>query len=299
MTIDPLTLFLRLLVAVERKPEDEITNYFNYELRPYPMSLFKDGKTRPSNKSKLKTFLMKDTKQIDASPETTEIFDGGALLWCCNWKKYALFEYIFEKYSRFLSYHNFDIVVFDGYAPSTKDATHRKRAGAVCERVEIQNENPCTADRTTFFSNYKNKENFVETFAEKLRAGRFNVVQCPMDANTKTVKTALTVAQDSSVTVFSDYTDIITLLVYHVIISVGFQHIYLTNATGKKEQQRRECYSVTEVLNGQNRHVIKYLLFSHAFSGCKTISAIDNFGKTSNFKKLQDSKGLTDIAEPY
>ena len=37
--IDPLTLFLRLLVVVERKPENEIANYFNYELTPYPMSL--------------------------------------------------------------------------------------------------------------------------------------------------------------------------------------------------------------------------------------------------------------------
>ena len=164
-----------------------------------------------------------------------EIFDGGALLWCWNWEYYALFKNIFEKGSRFLSYHNFDIVVFDGHAPSTKDASHRKRAGGVCERQEIQNEKPCTADRTSFFSNYKNKENFVETFAEKLRADGFNVVQCPIDANTKTIKTALIVAQDSSVTVFSDYTDIITLLVYHVIISVGFQNIYLTNATGKKE----------------------------------------------------------------
>ena len=30
-TIDPLTLFLHLLVVVERKPENEIANYFNFE----------------------------------------------------------------------------------------------------------------------------------------------------------------------------------------------------------------------------------------------------------------------------
>ena len=31
ITIDPLTLFLRLVVLVERKPDNEIVNYFRYE----------------------------------------------------------------------------------------------------------------------------------------------------------------------------------------------------------------------------------------------------------------------------
>ena len=43
VTTDPLTLFLLLLVAIEREPENERANYFNYELIPFPMSLFKDG----------------------------------------------------------------------------------------------------------------------------------------------------------------------------------------------------------------------------------------------------------------
>ena len=41
--IDPLTLFLRLDLVVERKPEKEMENYFSYELTQYPTSLFKDG----------------------------------------------------------------------------------------------------------------------------------------------------------------------------------------------------------------------------------------------------------------
>lgn len=54
VTIDPLTLFLRLMVILERKPEREIVDYFNYELTPYPMLLFKDGVMRPAKKAKLK-----------------------------------------------------------------------------------------------------------------------------------------------------------------------------------------------------------------------------------------------------
>ena len=86
VTIDPLTLFLRLLVVVERKLENEIANYFNYELTPYPMSLFKDGKMCSTKKSALKTFLLKNVKEADRT-ESTRIIDGGANLWCCEWKK--------------------------------------------------------------------------------------------------------------------------------------------------------------------------------------------------------------------
>ena len=44
VSIDPLTLFLRLALAIERKPETEIDSYFYYELTPYPTSLFAGGK---------------------------------------------------------------------------------------------------------------------------------------------------------------------------------------------------------------------------------------------------------------
>ena len=56
----------------------------------------------------------------------------------------------------FLSYHSVDIIVFDGYAPLTKDAIHLYRSGTFSEIVEIKNSNPCTTDRYAFFSNYIN-----------------------------------------------------------------------------------------------------------------------------------------------
>ena len=86
MTIDPLTLFLQLLVAVERKSENEIADYFNYELTPYPMSIFKNGKMCSTKKSALKTFLLKNVKEADPTKSTRIVIDGGALLQCCDWK---------------------------------------------------------------------------------------------------------------------------------------------------------------------------------------------------------------------
>ena len=59
VTVDPLTLFLRLIVAVERMPENKIDDYFSYELSPYPMSLFNGGIMRSGTKANLKAFLLK------------------------------------------------------------------------------------------------------------------------------------------------------------------------------------------------------------------------------------------------
>ena len=37
VSIDPLILFFRLIVVVDRMPESEIEDYFSYELSPYPI----------------------------------------------------------------------------------------------------------------------------------------------------------------------------------------------------------------------------------------------------------------------
>lgn len=92
VTIDPLTLFLRLVVVVERKLEDEIG--------PYPMSLFEDGITRSARRAKLKSLLLQDVPKIDQAGSKS-IADGGALLWCCDWKRNKRCENIFKKYVNF------------------------------------------------------------------------------------------------------------------------------------------------------------------------------------------------------
>ena len=84
--------------------------------------------------------MLKNVKEIDPT-ESKRIIDGGVHLWCCDWKRNETFEKICEKYSNFFSYGSVDIIVFDGYAPSTKDATHRNRSGTFSETVEIKNNN--------------------------------------------------------------------------------------------------------------------------------------------------------------
>ena len=295
VSVDPLTLFLRLIVLVERKPEKEIIEYFNYELSPYPMSLFKDGVMRTAAKSALKPFLRNGISPVEV-PETVRVVDGGALLWCCDWKKDETFDVIFERYASFLKKLMVNTIVFDGYDLSTKDSTHQKRAGNISQDVDIKEENPCPANRKDFLGNYHNKQTFVKHLAKYLQCN-FKVIECPSDADTSIVKEALTMAKNSSVTVLSDDTDVLCLLIHHVAKDPSLKGIFLADMTRKKGQQR-EYYKISEITN-KCTQFSQYLLFAHAFTGCDTTSAIHNFGKTAIFNKVKDSTTLKSIIHKF
>lgn len=195
---------MRLIVIVEKEPDDEIANYFQYELSPYPMSLFKDGIMRDPAKSKLKSHLLQNVEKVQSPLGTKSVVDGGALLWCCNWKFNESFADILKRYVTFLSSLKVDIVVFDGYCVSTKDSTHNKREKS-SNTIEIHENNLCPADRTSFLSNHTNKASFVEWLASNLKEAGFVIFLCPADADTTIVKVAI--EQNESVNVYADDTD--------------------------------------------------------------------------------------------
>eukprot|EP00794_Sanderia_malayensis_P008462 gene8462-9369_t len=252
------------------------------------MSMFKDGIMRSAQKSNLKNFSMEGVSPIDVS-HTVRIADGGALLWCCDWKKDETFEIIFQRYSQFLTHLGIDTIVFDRYSLSTKDATHQKRAGKMSQTVEIRNDNSCPSNQ--------NKETFVKALSKKLETN-FKVLECPSDADTSIVKEALTAARNAPVTVFSDDTDVLCLLVHHVAKNPTPHDIFLTNMTRKKNKQR-EFYAVKDVIEKFDDDIVDCLLFAHAFTGCDTTSAIHMFGKTVIFRKLQTSALLKSIAANF
>ena len=129
-------------------PENKIDDYFSYELSPYPMSLFNGSIMRSGTKANLKAFLLKEVPPSKPLPGTfTTIADGGAFMWCCNWKKNDLFGDIFQKYVDTAKHFRIDIAVFDGYDASTKDSTRQKRSGKMLQVVEISDTNPCPSDR--------------------------------------------------------------------------------------------------------------------------------------------------------
>ena len=173
----------------------------------------------------------------------------------------------------------------------------QKRAGIMSQNLDIRSDNSCPANWTSFFGNYQNKENFVKALARYLM-DKFKVIERPSDADTTIVKEALMFAKESAVTIFSDDTDILCLLVHHVATDPLLHNILLTNMTRKKGKPR-EYYSISDVLRKPENVLHDVSLFAHAFTGCDTTSAVHMLDKTTILKKILDSPALKLIALQY
>ena len=138
---------------------------FQYELAPFPMSLFKNNQLRDGNKHKLKELLLKDVSPVSSSTiikSRKTVVDGGALLWAVDCRKGEQYESIFSKYLSKCKAVKADVVVFDGYESSTKSQAQCKRSMKTVQKMVIQKEKThCPCDRSTFMSNYENKASFI------------------------------------------------------------------------------------------------------------------------------------------
>ena len=249
------------------------------------------------NKATLKNHILQPVTPREASGGTV-VADGGALLWCCNWKRNEMFSRIFQKYIVKCQYLRINVVVFDRYASSTKDATHKSRSAKVSQVVQIHDDNLCPCDRTEFLSSYVNKKSFIDCLGKKSEENGFQVVYCPGNADTTIIKTALNVV-DRPVTILADDTDILCLLLYHVYFHNDCQDIFLKTMRTLKDTQERISYSINDIIEACNKVHIKYILFAHTFTGCDTTSIIHKFGKTSILSKLKNSCELQQIADQF
>ena len=161
--------------------------------------------------------------------------------------------------------------------------------------VDICDDNPCPLDQELFFANYSNKEKFISELARKLESESVNVVMCSRDAGTTIIKVALQI-KDASALVFTDDTDNLCLLIHHVDTSQKQNNIYIKNMTKKKESNERVCYKLHDAIDNLDPLIIKFILFTHAFAGCDTTSAIHYFGKQAIFPKLEAYNKLQQIA---
>ena len=98
--VDPMILFSRLLVIVER--EDNMLKYFKYELTPEPTSLFDNGAIRKATKSSTK-FITQDVEEILLTGLPKFVLDGGALLHKVKWFPGSDIQNILNQYSKYIS----------------------------------------------------------------------------------------------------------------------------------------------------------------------------------------------------
>ena len=321
--INPLALFLRLITVIERQPQIDIKSYFEYELTPFPMSMFKDGLMRTAAKHKLKDFLLTNVSPSEVEHEPSQTFtvmDGGSLLWLCNWRKGELYSQICQKYVDKCRNLHVDAVVFDGYVQSTKNQTRLKRGKTTLGSVEINNDIRSVSDRDTFLTNYSNKERFVKFLTPELVKAGVKVVQAPSDADTTIVRTALdhsTYKKNANkVVVMAEDTDILCLLLHHYQDLETPVDMFIKNVTCKSSSKStskkavvcqtsaraspaRPEYRIKDVLENTDEWVKEFVLFAHAYLGCDTTSAIYNLGKISIFEKLKKSQSLRNCARKF
>ena len=131
--VNPTLLFNRLAAIVGR--EEDVARFFEHELTPYPMSLFKDGLMRKPDKASMKHIIL--SQGFNVVTCLVKIIDGGALLHKVQWSSNLLYRELATHYvTSVRRRYGKCCVFFDGYKESTtKDHEHTRRSARVSTQI--------------------------------------------------------------------------------------------------------------------------------------------------------------------
>lgn len=299
--IENSTLFWRLTTLVER--EGNSASYFEFELTATPTSLFTDRYMRKSAKAALAHALTKGIQYLPATSRGRFVLDGGCLLHRMSWPKKCTWRTILGLYSQYIQRHygNCCVVVFDGYAsgPSTKDHEHLRRGlYSSAPDIQISADMPVYENQHSFLSNSKNVHNLIAALEEELVCHGHTVHKADSDADTLIVSSVLELSSDGTqVTVVSDDTDILVLLVYHVTDEMG--QVYMQNVAKGRTQTNPTVHNIQQLRHHVGPHITRHILFIHAMSGCDTTSSPFKQGKVKVLKCIAKSSVARDSAEIF
>jgi hypothetical protein len=294
--INPTVLFTRL--AAIAQSEENVEQYFEYELTTNPMSLFKNGMMRKADKPSLRKVLLKDGDRCsvaDFDKSSIFVVDGGALLHRVRWSKGLKFKDIQHAYVRYVRRHyGSAFIVFDGYGTATtKGSEHaRRQEGKTSQTVVINEENEVPYAQDVFLSSESNKIQLINLISNYLTEDGQRVHICEGDADTKIVSTALELAEErndhDSVVVVADDTDVAVMLLYHWTNQLG--DIFFLQEKDKKVWNIKAACRNLELIKDD-------LLFIHAWSGCDTTSSTFGKGKASFLNQVKKSDKLRLISK--
>jgi len=255
--IDPSVLCSRLVAIALR--EDNVSQYFEYELAVEPTATFKQGLMRPADKPKMREAFIGKTKQ--STPVGIDVLDGGDILHTVRWSQNTSYDDILKKYVVYIRKHyGTCYVVFDGYdEPSTKDHEHIRRSAGCKTSANITIIITHTAhnNQEAFLNNSNNKSQFISLLCEYLMRDNQHVHRSTGDADTLVISVSLQLARD------------------------GFQNT---------------VHGIRDCLDNISPELKAFLLFMDAFTGCDTNSSIFNKGKQSIVKLMAKSLELQQCA---
>ena len=118
---------------------------------------------------------------------------------------------------------------------------------------------------------------------------------CDGDADGTIVQTAVACAATNPTTVIGEDTDLLVLLCFHV--SPASRRIYFRSDI--RSNKKKRVWDIKQVQQALGQQMCRFLLFSHAITGCDTTSRMFGVGKNVPLKKLKRSNSLSHAAEVF
>ncbi|XP_043503861.1 uncharacterized protein LOC122525249 [Polistes fuscatus] len=289
--VDSSILFKRISILFHGD-EVQTRKAFEFELSPYPLSLFDEfGLMRKTSKSELYKIFKPYVIQGQTSIRNMDfVIDGGFLLHMF-WPHGASFKVICELYHSHIinNYGKNPSIVFDGnsilfqYTGIKSYERYRRRQRNVAPDIEFNESTLISLSQKRFLSNVKNKMKLVQMVSEYLRNHGINVKVAQEDADALITRTAIELRQNTGreVAVVGNDTDLLVLLIG--LSDTSPLYFYKISPGGKKN---------TLYYTEDHAHLKPYILFAHAFAGCDTTSAMYGKGKKSIVSILQKNKHL-------
>ncbi|KAJ8389494.1 hypothetical protein AAFF_G00120320 [Aldrovandia affinis] len=191
--MDPQLLFQRLTIAA--KASQDLASVFKYELCSHPSALFDISLLL---RQPQKPVLADAIWALHTPGHVQYVLDGGALVQRIPWTRGSTYKDICKLYSEYVTRkYGEAVVVFDGYqGTSTKDMTHRRRAGGrVGATVTMDEYMPVTMNKDEFLANNTNKQQFINMLSGHLQKKNCQTYHAPVFLKQKTYTTQRTVTQ--------------------------------------------------------------------------------------------------------
>ena len=294
-TIDPALLFQRFVV-VSQTGELLMQEVMNYELSPFPPSLFEARNLfREADKPQIAVAIAEHSRKVSDEaikatvPKTDHyVLDGGSLLHRLQWKTRDSYGTIAQSYADFtVRHYGLATVVFDGYGggPSIKDNTHKRRGQNTHPIVHFTEETEFSGrpKKDDFLSRDKNKEGLIALISSEMRKKGCNVINAPGDADVEIVKAAVQSSRTQSTTLIGEDTDLLILLLYYANVQEqNVKELYYRS----DKTDTIKVYDINRLRVILGKDICSQLLFCHAFTGCDSTSRIFGIGKKTCFQKL-------------
>ena len=231
------------------------------------------------------------------------VLEGGALLHRVTWSTGSTYYAICEEYASYVTNHyghNVSIV-FDGYDPSTKDATHKRRSAHAnpSPSINFKADMICKEKREDFLAYTCNKINMAMHF----NTYGWKVTICNADADVPLVQEALEYARDQVTILVGDDTDLLILLCVYPNPDCD---VFLKSEpkTTQKKQKQATCncgklWNIRNTKEALGETVCSHISFVHAILGCDTTSSLFGIGTSKALHNCPDQTFVDKAAKFY